>query len=391
MDGEAVFESNGLLGLAPMPQVEVPPRLEDPEAGPSGTATEQDDPMDEGWHSLDERLGEERANQTPPMDADEVVPSQAGADGFESNGLLGMAPLPGPLPSSPPAIVLPATAPAAQVDSDPFIPLTDEELGIGPSAPASPPARLIRSLATLPVWKPPMEARTADGRAVQFRRKRKVADHYAGVGRCGERAHCRVLMRRHGAAGPPGQCVGVVCSARYASVQASRGDQGGSERPCREQVSDVGVARRMLELTRHRTRLQAQFDAEAIAPIPLGESSRANANPAAAAARKQMWVDKYRPSKFTDLLGEEVGLPVHAGMPDAETARAIQRCQREVLAWLKEWDRCVYKKIPPGNKKRPREGEENVYVRLVELLWWGALSDMSSAEGHFRPAARASK
>jgi chromosome transmission fidelity protein 18 len=38
-----------------------------------------------------------------------------------------------------------------------------------------------------------------------------------------------------------------------------------------------------------------------------------------------------------------------------------QRCQREVLGWLKEWDRCVFKKIVPG-KKRPREGEENIYV-----------------------------
>ncbi|KAJ9125621.1 hypothetical protein QFC22_000583 [Naganishia vaughanmartiniae] len=58
-------------------------------------------------------------------------------------------------------------------------------------------------------------------------------------------------------------------------------------------------------------------------------------------AKKQvMWVDKYRPIKFTDLLGEE-------------------RSHRDVLGWLKEWDKCVYKRVNPlHSKKRARETEE---------------------------------
>ncbi|WVQ77322.1 hypothetical protein IAR50_007006 [Cryptococcus sp. DSM 104548] len=46
-----------------------------------------------------------------------------------------------------------------------------------------------------------------------------------------------------------------------------------------------------------------------------------------------MWVDKYRPKKFTDLLGED-------------------RVHREVMSWLKEWDKCVFKKVAPAGKKR---------------------------------------
>ncbi|KAL7419625.1 Chromosome transmission fidelity protein 18 [Cryptotrichosporon argae] len=49
-----------------------------------------------------------------------------------------------------------------------------------------------------------------------------------------------------------------------------------------------------------------------------------------------MWVDKYRPRRFADLLGED-------------------RVHREVLGWLKEWDKCVFKTA--GGKQR-REGDE---------------------------------
>ena len=49
-----------------------------------------------------------------------------------------------------------------------------------------------------------------------------------------------------------------------------------------------------------------------------------------------LWVDRYRPKRFTDLLGDE-------------------RVHREVLAWVKQWDLCVFGK---GNGKgRARDGE----------------------------------
>jgi chromosome transmission fidelity protein 18 len=49
-----------------------------------------------------------------------------------------------------------------------------------------------------------------------------------------------------------------------------------------------------------------------------------------------LWVDRYRPKRFTDLLGDE-------------------RVHRDVLAWVKQWDLCVFGK--GKGKKRARDGE----------------------------------
>ncbi|KAH8082309.1 P-loop containing nucleoside triphosphate hydrolase protein [Filobasidium floriforme] len=56
--------------------------------------------------------------------------------------------------------------------------------------------------------------------------------------------------------------------------------------------------------------------------------------------QKAMWVDKYRPTKFTDLLGEE-------------------RCHRDVLSWLKDWDKCVFKSVAPGVQAKKRNRLES--------------------------------
>jgi len=51
-----------------------------------------------------------------------------------------------------------------------------------------------------------------------------------------------------------------------------------------------------------------------------------------------LWVDRYRPRKFTELLGNE-------------------RVARETMAWVKQWDWCVFGKRK--TKKRQREDDEN--------------------------------
>ncbi|KAK7037989.1 chromosome transmission fidelity protein 18 [Favolaschia claudopus] len=51
-----------------------------------------------------------------------------------------------------------------------------------------------------------------------------------------------------------------------------------------------------------------------------------------------LWVDRYRPRQFADLMGNE-------------------RVARETMAWVKQWDWCVFGKTKAG-KKRPREGDE---------------------------------
>ena len=49
-------------------------------------------------------------------------------------------------------------------------------------------------------------------------------------------------------------------------------------------------------------------------------------------------MDRYRPHRFTELLGNE-------------------RVARETMAWVKQWDFCVFGKNK--GKKRPRDDDEN--------------------------------
>lgn len=57
-----------------------------------------------------------------------------------------------------------------------------------------------------------------------------------------------------------------------------------------------------------------------------------------------MWVDTYRPKRFTDLVGDE-------------------RVHRETMTWVKEWDQCVFSKKKQKGKKRAwgdQDGEDRV-------------------------------
>lgn len=60
--------------------------------------------------------------------------------------------------------------------------------------------------------------------------------------------------------------------------------------------------------------------------------------PSSSVSEDTLWVDRYRPRKFTELLGNE-------------------RVARETMAWLKQWDWCVFGK--KKSKKRLREDDEN--------------------------------
>eukprot|EP00898_Chlorokybus_atmophyticus_P003584 jgi/Chlat1/4226/Chrsp27S04307 len=72
----------------------------------------------------------------------------------------------------------------------------------------------------------------------------------------------------------------------------------------------------------------------------LQESDAATARTAEAPStsnrsqKEQLWVDKYAPRMFTDLLSDE-------------------RTNREVLRWVKAWDACVFNKPLPASKKLP--------------------------------------
>lgn len=51
----------------------------------------------------------------------------------------------------------------------------------------------------------------------------------------------------------------------------------------------------------------------------------------------KLWVDEYRPQQYTDLLGDD-------------------RVHREVMAWVKEWDYCVFGKSK-GKHRMTEDGQ----------------------------------
>lgn len=71
-------------------------------------------------------------------------------------------------------------------------------------------------------------------------------------------------------------------------------------------------------------------------PDAAAASSSSRAEP-----EEDLWVDRYRPKRYLDLLGDE-------------------RVHRETLAWVKEWDFCVFGKRKAKGKtaKRPWDAEE---------------------------------
>jgi chromosome transmission fidelity protein 18 len=72
---------------------------------------------------------------------------------------------------------------------------------------------------------------------------------------------------------------------------------------------------------------------------------------------ERLWVDRYKPKKFLDLLGDEVR--VHTG-PIMPNNPLNQRVNRETLGWVKEWDQCVFGNSMSRRRKRQREGEVSI-------------------------------
>lgn len=58
---------------------------------------------------------------------------------------------------------------------------------------------------------------------------------------------------------------------------------------------------------------------------------------------EELWVDRYRPRKFTDLLGNE-------------------RVAREAMAWVKQWDFCVFGKSRKAARRDKDKAEDDGYV-----------------------------
>ena len=71
---------------------------------------------------------------------------------------------------------------------------------------------------------------------------------------------------------------------------------------------------------------------------PSGDVLSASENiPSSSKVHDKLWVDRYRPQQYTDLLGDD-------------------RVHREVMAWVKEWDYCVFGKSK-GKQKMAEDGQ----------------------------------
>jgi chromosome transmission fidelity protein 18 len=102
---------------------------------------------------------------------------------------------------------------------------------------------------------------------------------------------------------------------------------------------------------------------ERVADATTKQRAAAAAGPGAASSATEgtLWVDRYRPARFVDLLGDE-------------------RVHRDTLAWVKEWDFCVFGKRRAKGKapkrawgddaEKPAEGEyaKDEYQRPREKI-----------------------
>lgn len=82
-----------------------------------------------------------------------------------------------------------------------------------------------------------------------------------------------------------------------------------------------------------------------------------HATAATAATETQMWTDRYRPTKFTELVGDE-------------------RVHRAALLWLKDWDACVFRgtfaRADVGaNARKAREREKRRKRARDQQAAWG--------------------
>jgi chromosome transmission fidelity protein 18 len=91
----------------------------------------------------------------------------------------------------------------------------------------------------------------------------------------------------------------------------------------------------LLDVPIHR--MMDQVSEDVARKLSLNDAAAASSS-TSQSTEDTLWVDRYKPNRFLDLIGDE-------------------RVHRETLAWVKEWDFCVFGKRKGKGAKRPREGD----------------------------------
>ncbi|GAA6060295.1 hypothetical protein JCM10212_002936 [Sporobolomyces blumeae] len=129
------------------------------------------------------------------------------------------------------------------------------------------------------------------------------------------------------------------------------------ERPYQRLVQSIEDDATMIKKQREADATSAAFGTDKSGnQVMLGEEGKP--------VETQLWTDRYRPKKFTDLLGDE-------------------RVHRQALSWLKEWDSCVFK----GTAKASAAAQLKKDRRHDKKRQWnGGSSGTAASTGGFEEA-----
>ena len=154
------------------------------------------------------------------------------------------------------------------------------------------------------------------------------------------------------------------------------------------------VVRAVLHTTRHSdlANVPRAFPVACVCVYPVQRWLNEDERRPRRAPETQLWVDKYRPRRYTDLISDEVcrrtaecrapGLQRKGALATKYSSRGratldrhpgpcprAQRVNREVLSWLKLWDACVFNQ----HTRQAKPGLDTVCIlrRPLPLRWIG--------------------
>lgn len=100
-------------------------------------------------------------------------------------------------------------------------------------------------------------------------------------------------------------------------------------------MATAGKVTDLLDVPIHR--LMDELAVSAPDPSKGAQCTLKSDSSSSSKVHNELWVDRYRPQQYTDLLGDD-------------------RVHREVMAWVKEWDYCVFGKSK-GKQKVTEDGQ----------------------------------
>ena len=120
-------------------------------------------------------------------------------------------------------------------------------------------------------------------------------------------------------------------------------------------MATVGMVTDLLDVPLHR--LMDELAVSASEPSNNAHYASKSDPSSSSKVHNDLWVDRYRPQQYTDLLGDD-------------------RVHREVMAWVKEWDYCVFGKSKGKQKmtedwqnsdeyRRPQEKVDQSYSPFI--------------------------